>query len=1179
MPASIDIVAQQGARIAELEATVARQAAEIAELRERDRRLRDFASAADGFWEQDEEFRFTYINRPVASPAEDGRADPSEAGNAIGKTRMENAVRQPGDEAHWQRHLGDLAARRPFRDFVYCVRRPDSRLRWISTSGVPWQDAGGGFRGYRGVAFDITAQIEAEHRAEEQTALLREALDSVPAGIVVYTPDRHVIWANRQYCEQIGLPPGTFRPGMPLLDVARVLAYRGEYGPGDPETQAQAQLQIDRTKPNRRMRRRISGQTFDVHFTPLPSGGHVVSTTDVTLLVHAEAEMRRRAELLDGMLERMRAGVAVYDAERKVAIRNRRFEELLGLPPSSAQPGTSFEAVMRTLFERGEFATLDAETYLREQLAVDRSRPGVVRRMRPNGTVLEIITDPMPDGGFVVVINEITRLVHAENEASRRAGQLDAVLANLPHAVIVYGPDRRVALANRLYRERIDPLVQVGEDRAVTLRRRAETGAYGTDVEGELAFRLNLDTTRPQHYRRRAPDGTELDVRIDPMPDGGHMVVLSDVTALVEAQQEAQRRNVQLGAILANLPHGVLVFGPDRTVSHINRRWMDMIDPRVRIGETPEELYERRTREGEYGDETGAQQHVHARSGIHKGESYRFRRRRPNGIELDIRWDPMPDGGFMIVATDITSLVQAENEARRRSSLLDAILDNFPHAVLVFDREKRVALVNQAYRDSFTADVQLGETLEGLLRRQKETRNGFANQDEWNRMRLSMDLASHHRLRGMNTRGSDFDIRIDPLPDGGHMVVASDITALTEAEAELRRRNEVLDAMLANIRHGICLFDFDRRVVAFNRMAEEMLGRAPGTLRRGVTQASLIEELRDRGEFGADPKGEDYARGILTDDRSKPRTHQRVRRNGQVVEVRSDPVPNIGFVVTYTDITEQKRIETELRKAKEEAEAASRAKSQFLATMSHELRTPLNAVIGFSNAIERDVSSGRGDPQHAEFARTINESGRHLLAVIDDILDVSRIEAGRVDLAEARLDVGRIVEACRRIVAGQASEAGLTLATDIPPDLPMILGDERRLKQVLINLLSNAIKFTPAGGRVLVSAGRNAEGAVQITVSDTGIGIPQSDQERVFEPFVQLDSSLARRYPGSGFGLFLSRALMTTHDGTLRLSSTPGEGTTVTMCLPPGRVITTSKGNTRQAGANTRRTAQGEGRI
>jgi signal transduction histidine kinase len=243
-----------------------------------------------------------------------------------------------------------------------------------------------------------------------------------------------------------------------------------------------------------------------------------------------------------------------------------------------------------------------------------------------------------------------------------------------------------------------------------------------------------------------------------------------------------------------------------------------------------------------------------------------------------------------------------------------------------------------------------------------------------------------------------------------------------------------------------------------------------------------------------------------------------------------------------------------LRRAKDTAEASNQAKSRFLATMSHELRTPLHAVIGFSDALLREAANPSGD-RIAEFAQQINDSGRQLLGLINIILDVARIESGRFDLASDKVDVGRLVRLCARQSDAAAHAAEITLATEVSDDLPQIRADERRLQQVLNHLLSNAVKFTDAGGTVSVGASLGADGRLALFVRDTGIGIPEADLDRVFEPFIQLDSSLARRFQGAGLGLYVSRAFVTGHGGELVLRSAPGQGTTAEIRLPADRMI------------------------
>jgi signal transduction histidine kinase len=252
---------------------------------------------------------------------------------------------------------------------------------------------------------------------------------------------------------------------------------------------------------------------------------------------------------------------------------------------------------------------------------------------------------------------------------------------------------------------------------------------------------------------------------------------------------------------------------------------------------------------------------------------------------------------------------------------------------------------------------------------------------------------------------------------------------------------------------------------------------------------------------------------------------------------------------------EQRAAYEALRAAKDEAEAANRAKSDFLATMNHELRTPLNAIIGFSEMMLREVRGQIDNEHYRSYVGDIHSSGIHLLEIIQDILDLSKAEAGKLHLSEDVFDVRDTVRAVGAMTAGLRQEAGLSANFTLPEALPLLRADERKTRQVLFNLIGNAVKFTPTAGRIDVSVGLDAEAGLAITISDTGIGIAAADMERVLRPFERVDNSLSRRYQGAGLGLPLVKAIMELHGGSIRLQSELWVGTAVTVVFPRNRIV------------------------
>jgi len=340
----------------------------------------------------------------------------------------------------------------------------------------------------------------------------------------------------------------------------------------------------------------------------------------------------------------------------------------------------------------------------------------------------------------------------------------------------------------------------------------------------------------------------------------------------------------------------------------------------------------------------------------------------------------------------------------------------------------------------------------------------------------------------------------------------------------------------------------DGRIRFASPAAQAILDVPPENL-VGLAPASLVHPDDLRHMQAAFMESAYYARPATAEVRMK-------RRDGSYVwaEIRCRPAPPArgeasDIVAVTRDISERKAQERELIEARDAAEAANRAKSSFLANMSHELRTPLNAILGFSEVMTHEMFGPVGSAKYLEYSRLIHESGGHLLELINSVLDMSKIEAGKLELYEEVFDLAETAESALRFVKLQAERAGVALRLAIGTSSGTIFADKRAVKQMLINLLTNAIKYTPRGGDVRLKAVRDERG-IEISVADSGVGISAKDLERLGKPFEQVEGEHVRAKEGTGLGLALVKALSTLHGGDATLESVLGEGTTVRIRLP-----------------------------
>jgi len=387
---------------------------------------------------------------------------------------------------------------------------------------------------------------------------------------------------------------------------------------------------------------------------------------------------------------------------------------------------------------------------------------------------------------------------------------------------------------------------------------------------------------------------------------------------------------------------------------------------------------------------------------------------------------------------------------------------------------------------------------------------------------------------------------------------------MTDQAAELvalRRENALLRETLDAIDGTIVVYDAERRYVLGNRAYHEHFPHLPSE----ATLAGMLFEdvlaLSIKAGTVVDPAAYTdtaafIARRIREIDNGPltPReTYDSVRRKWYMIRVsRTATGTRISLRV---NIDQQKRLQRDFERASQAAQAASRAKSLFLANIGHELRTPLNAVINFARLIQDQIHGKLGSPLYGEYAQNIRESGEHLLTLIEELLDLARAEAGRLTLTERPVNLRAILLSVTRLLQPEATTSGVQLTAEIPADLPSVRADSTRLRQILFNLLANAIKFSRQGDRVNMHAARLPDGQLRISVADTGPGIAAEDMERLMRPFERAADGMAREIPGVGLGLPLASHLIALHGGQLSMDSTPGGGTTASFNLPADRVL------------------------
>ena len=513
-------------------------------------------------------------------------------------------------------------------------------------------------------------------------------------------------------------------------------------------------------------------------------------------------------------------------------------------------------------------------------------------------------------------------------------------------------------------------------------------------------------------------------------------------------------------------------------------------------------------------------------------------------------------------AEDIKAL--RENEKR-----LQTMLSHLPGALFQLYRRRgelpRARYISEGVQD--LVGISAGELMEDLT-----CLRPFVHPDDWRPFndctdpdKVSVDRKTVHEFRFIHPQKGLRWVRfVMTLNRDGEVLnwggIALDVTEEKRVSAILHEQAEII----RQAREAVIAVDRSGRITLWNNGAAHLFGYSAREMEgRHVAGLFMAEQWRDQYRKAI---AEALKRGQWSGEvqmRMKERKAFQAQISLSIMQGESSR--DLRFICYIRDVTAQRQAEEALRasvrqslQAREQAEMANRAKSEFLANMSHELRTPLNAIIGFSEILRKELFGPVGNERYLGYVEDIHASGRHLLELINNILDLSKIEAGKVQLEEREVDIGSVLKKVLRLVADRA--ASLQVRIEWQKGEPVrIHGDELKLRQVFLNIITNALKFTPEGGVVTISSEQNEDGLL-ITIADTGIGMSEAEIETALQPFGQVQSSLVRNHEGTGLGLPISASLIKLHGGSLTIESVLGQGTRVLLCIPAWRVLAADEG-------------------
>ena len=751
-------------------------------------------------------------------------------------------------------------------------------------------------------------------------------------------------------------------------------------------------------------------------------------------------------------------------------------------------------------------------------------------------------------------------------ERKQIEARLHGAIGSMQEGFILFDANDRPVVINDVFR-RINPKAQEFLEQGKTfedmLRANVERGwiveAQGREEEF-IRERMEQHCNPGPPIIRRYSDGKYYQVKESLTPEGGIAITYTDITELKQVEEALKESEERFRRAVLGAPIPVIMHAEDGEVLMVSNKWVELsgysLSDIPTISDWTEKAYgidkkhmkrQRKVINALYDLKEPGQHEACIITALGEKRTWEVH---------DAPLGQLSDGRSFVIsmAVDVTERLEAEEGLHEFEARFRSVIENSPFPILLKDTKGRIQLANESFRNWYglAKDGIVGKTSHGLY--PKKYADAFTEQDR-EVLKSMKVIEREHPFPFADGTVRPILVTKFPVVDAdnktsGVGTINMDLSEVKQAEEAALDSQARLSGILKIVPEAVIAIGDDMNIRLFNQGAERIFGYSAKEVLWRPLEILMPESFRDahRKHVEGFDRSEDTYR--LMDERQeiaglrKDGTEFPASASVSKLEVGNEKI----FTVMLRDITQRKETEKALIGAKNDAEKANRAKSEFLAAMSHELRTPLNAILGFADILSNQYFGPISD-KYKEYAEDIESSGGHLLTLVNDILDLSAIEAGKQSLVKEKLSTMEIVRECERIIKEKARSLGIDLITKVPKNLPPLYADKRASMQILLNLLANAVKFTPLGGKITMSA-KATKRNTTLTITDTGEGIRTENLEKLTDPFTKATSDPYLAEQGWGLGLSITKSLVDLHDGTLDIKSKVGKGTTVTVTFP-----------------------------